>query len=181
MTSEYRALEFCIATAVFICVWQLGWKRLALDALRQSIFRVRDKLFIDAAYERDGLTLDSEAYRATRDHLNNVLRFCHRCTAWNLFFWNFALSRREAPFQSSLEVIIQRVEDPRTRQRLNFARFAAVRQIFHYLLWTSPTLFTLVALGWLFLLVAEPVLDFHEWAINRLSHTLRVVERECTG
>lgn len=50
----------------------------ALEWYRQSMFQIRDQLFIDAAEGKDGLSLNDAAYRAVRDQLNARIRFANK-------------------------------------------------------------------------------------------------------
>jgi hypothetical protein len=50
----------------------------ALEWYRQSMFQIRDQLFIDAVEGKNGLSLKDAAYRAVRDQLNARIRFANK-------------------------------------------------------------------------------------------------------
>lgn len=74
--------ESIFGAAVTMCaIWYLVcfiMRNTALEWYRQSIFQIRDQLFIDAAGCKDGLSLQDPAYRTLRDQLNARIRFANK-------------------------------------------------------------------------------------------------------
>ena len=58
-------------------------QRLVVDTLRQNLFERRDQLFLIAA--NGHLSFDSEEYRALRERLNLLIRYCDAATWPHLF------------------------------------------------------------------------------------------------
>jgi hypothetical protein len=73
-------------TAVSTGVWLLllmfllrRWRLHRIDALRQTLFSLRDELFDFAA--NGGIAFDAPAYLVSRSSINSLIRFAHRITA----------------------------------------------------------------------------------------------------
>jgi hypothetical protein len=65
------------------------WRPYRLDALRETLFRLRDELFLVAADETD-LSFGHPAYTDLRNDLNGMIRFAEKMTLLrSLLFWLF--------------------------------------------------------------------------------------------
>jgi hypothetical protein len=63
------------------------WRPYRLDALRETLFALRDELFLIAADEKT-LSFNHPAYTELRNDLNGMIRFAERMTFFrSLLFW----------------------------------------------------------------------------------------------
>jgi hypothetical protein len=101
-------------------VWDLGWKKVQLDSLRERLFALRFELF--KMGESGELPFDSEAYRSIETLLCGLLQFSHRVT-----FISYVLSYRErrdaikcneyVDYSQQIDLKVSRTE-PATQQKL---------------------------------------------------------------
>lgn len=87
MTPE-TYIKVCLALGVAWVFWYYCWKEMALDILRQSLFRTRDELFSRAAEGKDGLSFDDPSYRRFRLRINELIRAGYTTTFLSIaLFW----------------------------------------------------------------------------------------------
>ncbi|MDO8433669.1 MAG: hypothetical protein Q7S58_14790 [Candidatus Binatus sp.] len=72
-------------------VWLLlfaCWRPYRLDALRETLFALRDELFL-IADDEESLSFSHPAYTELRNHLNSMIRFAEKMTFFrSLVFWS---------------------------------------------------------------------------------------------
>lgn len=141
MNAEHTLLSFAVtATVAWLC-WHYGWRPLALDELRQTLFTIRDQLFLDAAQGRHGLSFDLPAYRAVRQQINGLLRFCFRITFAGIVIYQVTpLRKRLRDFKTPDQVAIEALPDGEAKDTLGRVRRNVTMQVVKYLLKTSPVL-----------------------------------------
>ena len=91
---------------------------LCIEAVRQTIFERREKLFDLAA--QGSLDFKSEEYRQLRDHLNKSIRFAHEMSFWK-FVINWA-AMRKVKYSSpspSIPALLKSINDPATRDSVS--------------------------------------------------------------
>jgi hypothetical protein len=67
--------------ALWFCVYYL-WRSYRLDAVREHLFSIRDRMFMYAAEGHIGF--DHPVYTTTRTRANQLIRYCHQLTLTRL-------------------------------------------------------------------------------------------------
>jgi hypothetical protein len=130
-------------------LWFWGWRRWAIDALRQDLFAARDRLFDIAAENAGGFSFTHPHYGALRSHFHASIRFAHRMNMMQLLVVR-VIQSRFAP-----------IETPMVHERTNFlagvecetqAKILGVINLWHlavvkFLARTSP-LFHIMLVYW---------------------------------
>jgi hypothetical protein len=83
-TKSIVALESLVAVAGTLLIWNFLWPRLAADAARQHLFAIRDKLFLIALHNENGVRFNSDAYRARRKRINAMIHSIGHLNLWAL-------------------------------------------------------------------------------------------------
>lgn len=125
-----------------LAIWQFGWKRCSLDALRQTLFNIRDELFIDAARRQSGLALDDASYRLARQQLNGLIRYSHRIS-FPLILAAGLAGRRDPGPKSPLQVIVCSLPEGPKRTRIEQVQRDIAVATVKFVLATSPTMLLL--------------------------------------
>jgi hypothetical protein len=87
------ALIAVAALAALLAFFYGPWQTVCTDLSRQFIFERRDRLFDMALAGR--ISFDSEAYKATRQALNGLLRFAHQLTWPEIFVGMYFIHTRK--------------------------------------------------------------------------------------
>lgn len=163
-------LHLTLSLAGVWILWSVLWRDLSIDIYRDSLFRVRDELFLMAA---DGkISFDHPAYGQLRLTINGSLRFAHTLSVLDLVFLvaQFAFDRRHntddlAKFSSRFAENIRDLP-PDVRKDLTDLRNRTHLLVIKQLVRRNPLsvvpLFLLTALLAVFL----PVRDVSEDAID---------------
>ena len=144
-----------LSIAGLAALWEFGIKPLQLDNFRDSLFLVRDKLYLLA--REGGIEHDAPAYRAVELLINSMIQYAHRFT-----FLSFLLSmhwREKHPQQidhaANLLAAIDTVGDHRVREELRAIVVQATRLLPNYI-GKSSLAFMALSGGYLLLRAASP-------------------------
>lgn len=138
----YR-IEFLISLAALIWFFYGPWQRLMVDTARQSLFEIRDTLFLMGA---DGqLDFSSKEYREVREQFNRSIRFAHVTTFRRLLAAMFFLSKRPADTVRMAE-ILHRIADKSVRQSIERKWRRSSKILALTVLLRSPSMMLLFAL-----------------------------------
>lgn len=142
-------VELCMAISG---LWFLFWeyRNFMVDSLRQDLFEVRDRFFIDAAEGR--IRFDSAAYGTLRITLNGMIRFAHdlsftRCLLSFLITWQLNPHAAEA-YRRRMAEAIERLPDNEGRKIVIHAHRAMFLAVIRHVSLTSiPMLLWVAALA----------------------------------
>ena len=128
----------------YLALWK--YKDYRLDSFRQSIFAIRDELFDEAL---DGLiAFDHPAYIYLRGMMNNMIRFAHQLSLWQMVFisivhWNRKdLLTADTKWDELTKDLSQEVRDKLKKYNDRMDESA-----FYYLIGGSPEFFPLLAIS----------------------------------
>jgi hypothetical protein len=76
--SEILVLKSALGLAGLWIFLFYFWRDYRLDAFREHVFSLRDRLFLFAA--QDGISFEHQAYKILRDRANIALRYAHEFT-----------------------------------------------------------------------------------------------------
>jgi hypothetical protein len=80
-------------------LWLLAftcWRPYRLDALRDTLFALRDELFLLAVDDKD-LSFEHPAYTELRNNLNGMIRFAEKMTFFRSLLFRLSLPRPPTP------------------------------------------------------------------------------------
>jgi hypothetical protein len=156
MNEAVTQLYSCFGLFVLLLFWQFGWKRYAVDLLRQSLFPVRNKLFMVAAKRENGLEFTSPAYVALRDSLNARIRFAHRISfshLWLSMIVSKLLGIKLESIKSKVDIEIEAISDSNLKTKLREIERERDFLFFRHLLLISPIFLLMVWCTVLYFLV----------------------------
>lgn len=139
------ALESVIALLalwVLVCVF---WKDYCLDGFRQSLFKLRDELFIYAA--SGNIAFDHPAYRVLRERMNSSIRYGHEFTMSRVIVALIMMPPNVGERESDAWEINTATLSPETRNVLTQYRNAYAFNVIKYVVLRSFFLAVLVLCG----------------------------------
>ena len=127
-------------------IWTFGWRRWAIDAYRQDLFALRDRLFdlADSA-EDPHFTFSSPAYGRLRFQFNGAIRLAHRVSMVQLFL--FVVMKMLVGPRGSLGSLPSREEQfgkllvnvtPKVRSEITAISAESDSRLLRFLFATSP-------------------------------------------
>jgi hypothetical protein len=157
------------------------WQKVCTAYARQIMFEKRDAIF-DMAREGK-LSFDSREYRTIRTLLERSIRFAHEATLPSLFvFWAMLMLRRERIQKPELQVAIERIADPETRERVQELVYDAVDALLIMTIFKSPTavaiLIVLLIPLLLLAVIASLVSALRGFAKAARAHSREIVQFE---
>jgi hypothetical protein len=160
MNETTYVLQAYLSIGLLWVLWHFGWKKYAVEQLRQDLFSVRSQLFDLALRQENGLSFDNKAYLALRSSLNSRIRFAHRITFYH--FWltlGFALIpglkmlQKIKSYKTPATLEIEALKNPDLVKKMRAIEAQAASVMGKYLLRTSP-FFLIVVIGFCLLLAA---------------------------
>jgi hypothetical protein len=141
-----QSLQVLLILGIGAFLWFVGWRRYRLDVFRQRLFVLRDELF-DLAGGAD-LAFDDYAYGGLRRLINNLIRFGHRATLFQLLlvglFGSDVPEGVPDPYRE-WRASVDRIENPDTRKKVLNLHQRVFFELVTQIIATSPVL--LVTLG----------------------------------
>lgn len=112
-----NTLELTVALLLAVLFFAGPWQEYWIAVGRESLFRLRDKLFLMAA--RGEIGFDSEVYRLMREQLNGMIRFAHGLNLSTMVMLAWRLRTQPEMLRPPVAEAISRVEDKELRSQLN--------------------------------------------------------------
>lgn len=131
-----------LALWVLVCVF---WKDYCLDAFRQSLFKLRDDLFMYAAH--GNIAFDDPAYRVLRERMNSTIRYGHEFTITRCIVAALTMPKDYAQTESDAWEINTATLSKETRMVLDQYRAAFAFTAVKYMVLRSFFLSVLVLCG----------------------------------
>jgi len=116
MSSAYIAIHSAFGLMLLWVFVFYFWRDYRVDAFRDHVFSIRDRLFLFAA--RGGVSFDDPAYTCLRYRMNVVLRYAHRFTLTGFFVTLLHPSRFPSFDRTRWEGALKANADPDTCERL---------------------------------------------------------------
>lgn len=114
------------------------WRDYRLDAFRDDLFALRDRMFQYAA--NGNIAFDNPAYLLLRNRMNILLRYAHEFTFTALVVAGFAM-RRQATITNAMLVewqkSVEQLGDPAVRARMNEFNVLVAATVFRHVLLRS--------------------------------------------
>ena len=161
--SFFHTVEVLVVVALAILFFSRPWQTFCTDIARQRLFELRDRLFSLALEGR--IKFDDPVYRATRDWLNNRIRYADR----NVFSDLVAIlivHRGNVPETRTLDDEFAQIDDLELREELQTIRLRAIQVQLGHMLIRSPILLVFTVLAPFFILVGVvrgEILAFSRW------------------
>jgi hypothetical protein len=152
-----NVLESLVLTALITVVLLRWWATARLDAFRQDLFIVRDKLF---DYAQEGkIGFDDPAYRLLRQLFNGMIRYAHQLTFFRVCITMFQIKVLAQAFEpewsAKWNAALGQVKNPTVRADLNAFHDRSMARAAHHLVFGSPILVSLVVCTIIFLGVRQ--------------------------
>ena len=109
-------IELIVAVAVFVWFFYGPWQSLVVDALRQTIFKMRDDLFLMAADRR--ISFESPEYKIVRQKLNLLIRYAHAATWTHLLAVSACVKDGDRKPKFSIKEVASKIEDKEVAARV---------------------------------------------------------------
>lgn len=162
MNETITILEFLVASTLLWVLWHFGWKQYQLDQLRQTLFALRDELFLLVGKKEVSISFNDKAYVEWRRYFNIAIKYSHLITFNRIVIgnvlskfpiWGANLDLKN--FKTSAELTLDQFDDENLKKRLLDLRTHASVAFLKYLLLTSPlfAFLLLVTLGLLALAI----------------------------
>jgi len=167
------ALQSIISLSIILFLVLALFNQYRVDALRQELFEIRDRLFDEAA--KGNIAFGSHAYRATRTVLNGLLRFGHRISLLRFFLTVFFVPKRH--LAHSAQMLDQAMSASPVADRELCARYIreAHKAVTKHLI-KSP--FSFVLLLWAVSVVLSAVgISLASYLVETLSSKFRELDR----
>jgi len=135
MSSEILVLKSALALAGLWIFLFYFWRDYRLDAFREHVFSLRDRLFLFAA--EGNVSFEDRAYRILRDRTNIALRYAHDFTLIRMvLIMCYPFRNQKSESQEWMEAV-QAIESDEVRESL--LEFNAVLSvaIFHLIIYRS--------------------------------------------
>jgi hypothetical protein len=145
MTAEifFGRMSLLIPAALLAWLFYGPWQRLMVDIARQSIFDIRDALFLMAA---DGeLDFNSSEYRQAREVFNASLRFTHVITFRRIVAGMLFLVPEQKP-SITIAGVLHRISNVDVRHSIERKWHRSTRILALTVLLRSPTMMALLAI-----------------------------------
>ncbi len=129
-------IDLIFALITWIGFAYLGFwrfRQLRIDTFRQSIFAIRDELFLYAA--QGNIAFDHPAYRSLRNMLNGYIRFSHRISLVRMIAHSISMRSYGQPIPEFNEIWKDAIEDlsKEKREKLEGFLMEASAQLFYFL------------------------------------------------
>lgn len=166
-------IELLASLAVLMWFFYGPWQRLMVDTARQSLFEIRDALFLMGT---DGqLDFNSTEYRELREHFNRLIRFAHVLNFRKLVAGMYFLPPPTSK-QPTIADILHRIPDQVVRHSIEAKWRRSMQILALTVLLRSSTMMFLVAISFPFMIIAY-ILDPKQ--VTAVDHSIkRSIERD---
>jgi len=142
MTSAVTVLMSAISLAgLCLFVWYF-WRDYRLDAFREHVFDIRDRLFLYAA--EGHVSFDEPAYRMLRARMNVFIRYAHVFTLPRLIFASATLVEADRSYSAKFSELLRSVPSEAVRKDLEKFNRVVVIAIMKNMFYWSFALYLLL-------------------------------------
>lgn len=117
-------------------------KKISMSIYRDRLFVIRGELFILPT--KYGISYDDKIYRHLERVINNQIRFAHKLSYLNLFFFERYLNKKKIHLKNKIEISTEEYPED-LKKELEHLRGELTRATVYYLMKTSPMFWIVTA------------------------------------